>query len=87
MKSLCAVAIVAIFMGIFLNVNACGKGSADYQALVKLHQEFLAFRKPKIIDGIPDYRKDAIKTLKQGLNDFRQRLAAIDPKDGRFRKK
>ncbi len=60
---------------------ACGRGAeaGDYQALVKLNDEFLEFRKPASADGLPDYSPEVMEAQITGLRGFFGRLEAIDP--------
>jgi hypothetical protein len=51
-----------------------------YDGLVALFGEWRAFQKPKITDGVPDYTAAAMAQQRQGLAQFKARLAAIDPK-------
>lgn len=68
---------------------ALSQGPDDYQALVRLHQEFLMFRQAgqgQIFEGggnqpagrIPDYSPATIEAQKRGLQEFRRRLAALN---------
>ena len=65
-------------LGVCLPLAAQGTSQSGYQKLVTLDKEFLDFTKPKLVDGIRDYGSDAMKAQKKGLENFRQRLAAID---------
>lgn len=78
-RPVCMMSLMAIFLAALPSVPTCHQSSDDYQALVQLHQEFLAFRQPQIVDSFPDYREGVIKSLRKGLTGFRQRLSAIDP--------
>lgn len=62
------------------NVSAVEKSpESGYKSLVKLYREFQEFRRPKIIDGVPDYSAGAIRSRKKGLEVFRKRLSDISP--------
>ena len=52
--------------------------SQNYEELVALFQEFREFQKPKFVDGIPDYTTAAMEEQNHGLENFQDRLAAID---------
>jgi hypothetical protein len=65
-------------LGVCLPLAAQGTSQSGYQQLVTLDKEFLEFAKPKQVDGIPDYGSEAMKAQKKGLENLRQRLAAID---------
>ena len=49
-----------------------------YDDLVRLYREWREFQKPKVVDGVPDYSPAAMRTQREGLKQFQQRLAAID---------
>ncbi|MCE2559746.1 MAG: DUF885 family protein, partial [Acidobacteria bacterium] len=46
--------------------------------LLQLFEEFRVFQEPKIVDGVPDYTAEAMDAQRQGLEDYKSRLAAID---------
>lgn len=52
---------------------------ADYTALVKLFEDWRQFEHPGYHQGAPDYRAENQLRRAEGLAEFRQRLAAIDP--------
>jgi len=54
------------------------KGSG-YDGLVTLFRDWRAFQKPKVADGVPDYRPAAMAAQQRELEAYRKRLAAIDP--------
>lgn len=53
-------------------------GSDRYEDLAKLFEEWRAFQKPRVSNGVPDYTAPAMEGLKQELRGFQNRLAAID---------
>jgi uncharacterized protein (DUF885 family) len=53
--------------------------SARYDDLVTLWKEWRAFQRPKLVDGVPDYRKAAMAEQRAGLATMQSRLAGIDP--------
>ncbi len=53
--------------------------SGRYQDLVALFQEWRAFQRPKLVDGVPDYSAGAMAAQRQALPGYQRRLAAIDP--------
>jgi hypothetical protein len=55
------------------------RGAGSHADLVTLFQEWRQFEEPPLLDGAPDYTPAAIDKRRQGLEDFRRRLAAIDP--------
>jgi hypothetical protein len=46
-----------------------------------MYQEFQKFRRPEIIEGVPDYNPAAIQAKEKGLESFRQRLSSISHQD------
>ena len=64
--------------GLSLPLFAQGSPEARYQILVALDKEFAQFSRPTVVDGITDYSPEAIQVQKEGLEKFRQRLAAIN---------
>lgn len=78
-RPVCTISLIALFLAAFPGLPGCHQSSDDYQALVQLHQAFLAFRQPQIVDSFPDYRGGVIESLRKGLTDFHQRLSAINP--------
>jgi len=47
--------------------------------LVTLFQEFREFQKQKTTEGAPDYSTSAVQTQYEGLKEYQNRLASIDP--------
>ncbi len=71
-------------------LSSCGSGgmdndkvanSTDYQDLVKLFKEFRDYQKPRTVEGIPDYTKEAMEKQYTQLPEIRQKLNLIDPSD------
>ncbi len=59
--------------------NEAGEiGSSSYDDLVNLFKEFREFQKPEVINGVPDYTKEAMTERWNGLSKFQKRLTAID---------
>jgi hypothetical protein len=54
------------------------EAEADYSELVRLDAEFLEFKKPRLVDGVPDFRTSEIERQKNGLEEFQNRLRAMD---------
>jgi hypothetical protein len=57
------------------------ENSTDYQGLIRLFKEFRDYQKPRIVEGIPDYTKEAMEEQYARLPEFRQKLNLIDPSD------
>ena len=55
-----------------------GSGSGRYQDLVALFEEWRAFQRPPLVEGVPDYSPQAMEAQRQALPDFQGRLAAFD---------
>ncbi len=53
--------------------------STRYDDLVALFNEWRAFQKPRLVDGVPDYGASAMAAQHRELASYQSRLAAIDP--------
>lgn len=60
-------------------VRAERQPSTGYPALVALFDEFLAFEKPALLDGAPDYTAATLGSKQRSLKTFQSRLAALKP--------
>ncbi|HKY59818.1 MAG TPA: DUF885 family protein, partial [Gemmatimonadota bacterium] len=58
--------------------------SAGYEDLVRLFEDWRAFQRPVLVDGVPDYTDEAMAAQHAGLADYRRRLAGIDPRGWRI---
>jgi hypothetical protein len=58
----------------------CAALAAGHPALVSLFAEWRAFQRPKVVNGVPDYTPAAMGEQARGLEIYRQRLNAIDPR-------
>ena len=54
--------------------------SQRYEDLLAFWKEFREFQKPRIAAGVPDYTAPAMAAQAARIQEFRDRLAAIDPK-------
>jgi uncharacterized protein (DUF885 family) len=81
MKKLGLVGISILVMNSLLSL-AMNKSDSedDFQTLLSLHEEFQEFRRPSLIDGVPDYSLAAIQAKKKDLFTYRKRLNDIDTK-------
>lgn len=52
--------------------------SGTHADLLQLFEEFRVFQEPEIVDGVPDYTAEAMEAQRQGLEDYKSRLAGID---------
>lgn len=57
------------------------EGSYRYEDLITLFKEWREFQKPQLVDGIPDYTKDAMTRQYKNLASYQERLKAIEPSD------
>jgi len=53
--------------------------STRYEDLTALFDEWRAFQKPVLVDGVPDYSAEAMAAQQSELATYQQRLAGIDP--------
>ena len=53
---------------------------AGYATLLSLFQDWRVFQRPRLVDGVPDYRPTAMAKQQQDLALFRLRLKALDTK-------
>jgi hypothetical protein len=63
---------------------ACGREpaptqSANYADLVALFKDWRAFQAPALVNGVPNYRADAMAAQQRELPNYQRRLASIDP--------
>jgi hypothetical protein len=68
----------SILASALLSASGAALAQGGYPDLVKLDAEFLEFRKPKIVDGVSDRSAAAMEAQRQGLEELRKRLRAID---------
>lgn len=71
------VIVLALFAATLSTRAEAQKGT--YRDLVRLFDEFLAFERPPLKDGAPDYGAATLANKRTGLKSFQSRLAAIDP--------
>ena len=71
--------LLAFVLAVMLQAGAAPP-PGTYQDLVALHQEFLAFERPPLKDGAPDYTHAALARKQAALKTFQSRLDAIDPR-------
>ena len=72
----------AVLLPLVLSLAATADGrerQATYQDLTTLFSEFVAFERPPLKDGAPDYTRAAVAARRRTLTKFQSRLAAIDP--------
>lgn len=66
-----------LLIGLCITAMAQEKKSS-FTDLAKLFDEWRAFQRPKLIDGVPDYSAGAMSAQHRELPVFQRRLAAID---------
>jgi hypothetical protein len=59
--------------------SAAPAATGGHAALVELFAEWRAFERPPLLDGAPDYTEASLARQLAGLQDYRARLAALDP--------
>ncbi len=52
--------------------------AGTHDDLLQLFEELRVFQEPEIVDGVPDYTAEAMEAQRQGLEDYKSRLAGID---------
>jgi hypothetical protein len=62
-----------------LTITLHGGQASPYQDLVKLFTDFVAFERPRMKSGAPDYTAAAIAARRITLKTFQSRLAQLDP--------
>jgi hypothetical protein len=76
MRRFCVLAVVALTVATSLQ-GARAQTRQDVD-LAGFFAEWRAFQKPKLVDGVPDYRPAAMTAQRTGLADFQRRLAAMN---------
>ena len=61
-------------------VTLSARQSPGYQSLLKLFEDFVAFERPPMLKGAPDYTAASEARRRKQLAAFKDRLSAIDPK-------
>jgi len=72
---LCVLGLVVLTMA----GTAAKAGTSGHAALVELFEEWRAFERPTLLDGAPDYTEASLARQLAGLQDYRARLAVLDP--------
>ncbi len=70
--------VVAVTL-LLASLTLANQVPAGYQALLTLFSEFVAFERPPLLRGAPDYTDGAIARRRETLKAFQTRLAALDP--------
>lgn len=79
----CAPGYLCLAIGLFaLLFSPPGFGNAHtYDDLVTIFEEFRESQVAKVVDGVPDYTAAGMQAQYEGLQEFKNRLAAIDSSD------
>src|SRR5687768_1500062 len=59
--------------------SPAARDQSSYNELTRLFQEFVAFERPALKDGAPDYTAATLRRKHAALAGFQKRLAALDP--------
>ena len=75
--------LVGMFTLILMMSAACGRNqpvthAGEYEDLVRFFEEWRAFQKPSVVDGVPDYTSAAMLRQRRRIPEYRERLSAID---------
>jgi len=83
MRAVCAIAAAILFAsgtaGTASRHPAAAEQGGGYSELVALFNDWRAFQKPKLADGVPDYTAEAMSAQQRELPAYQRRLAAIEP--------
>ena len=60
------------------SASVMARPSTRYEDLLSLFRDWRSFQKPRLVDGVPDYRPAAMAAQHRELASWQQRLAAID---------
>ena len=78
MRKTSAVASTILATSIVLNAGDAVAVS-EYSDLVEIHQDLVAAREPKLVDGLPDPRPSSVAANRRAYEELRQRFDAVDP--------
>jgi hypothetical protein len=73
-----ALCLTVVAVALALTIEARQRPTA-YQDLVTLFEEFVAFERPPLREGAPDYTAPTLADRRRNLAAFQKRLAALDP--------
>ena len=73
-----ALCLSAVAVALALTIEARQRPTA-YEDLVTLFEEFVAFERPPVREGAPDYSASTVADRRSNLAAFQKRLAALDP--------
>ena len=72
------------FIAVIVALSAGATGArpapaSTYETFVQLFEEWRAFQKPHVVDGVPDYSAPAMTAQRKALPSYQRRLNSIDP--------
>ena len=72
------------FIAVIVALSAGATGArpapaSTYETFVQLFDEWRAFQKPQVVDGVPDYSAPAMTAQHKALPSYQRRLNSIDP--------
>jgi len=70
---------LGVCLGLAATAVSASPPPGTYDDLVAFFRQWRAFQKPKVVDGVPDYRPAAMAEQARELETMRARLKAIDP--------
>jgi hypothetical protein len=70
----------AVALGAITMTTSASQSPRGYDALLRLFGDFIAFERPPLRNGAPDYTAPAVASRQKMLKTFQTRLAAIDTK-------
>ena len=68
----------AAALGSLTMMTSADQSTRGYEGLLQLFNDFMAFERPRLRSGAPDYTAGAIASRQKTLKTFQSRLAAID---------
>jgi hypothetical protein len=78
-RAVLAITFGFIFLfGVTMTLDATQQKDS-YQSLVRLFEEFVAFERPPLKDGAPDYTAPTLARKREQLKTFQSRLVALEP--------
>jgi hypothetical protein len=77
-RGVAACIVAAVALGALTVMTSATQSARGYDALLQLFNDFIAFERPPIRSGAPDYTAATVASRQQTLKTFQSRLAAID---------
>ena len=70
--------LAATIIAFTLSLDLGAQGARSYQELLKLWADFVAFERPPLKDGAPDYTAATVAARRATLKTFQSRLTALE---------